>query len=230
MIQNYCTSALAIVYRGVCLFGAYLGIASSLHAQAVSVDVLDSEWNFHGHGLKKVERGMLYMKEEPGSQGAMIVSPEAYASEVNVRYEIMPMNAASVCVLILGAIDADNSRTLSIPEGYDGSMGHWIQQVDNTFFAFHNAAHNRTPFAIRFPDRTPLGTATDNVMQSGRFYTIAAGRTGNRVWLEIDGTLVFEGKDTVPSTAGHIAFRIRGLAEEPAACLIRNVSVESTGN
>ncbi len=69
----------------------------------------------------------------------------------------MPMNPASVCVAILYASDMGDAESLTMPTGYDGSMGHWINEIDNYFFAFHNQAHYRKPFGICFATENQLG-------------------------------------------------------------------------
>lgn len=193
----------------------------------VSTQDLIDEWSFYGNGIRKVERGMLYMKEAPGSLGVMTVSPKAYGPDVAVTYEIMPMTAASVCVVILSASDPGATSTLALPENYDGSMGHWINSTENTFFAFHNASHNRFPFAIRFPETRLIAEYHENVMMNGKFHKIEAGQRDGSIWLKIDNKLILEGKDDDPLGKGFIAFRIRGLSEEPAACLIRNVRIQN---
>lgn len=202
----------------------------SLFAEPVPIHELDTEWKFHGSGTKKSERGMLYMKEAPGSLGVMLVSPEAYGEGVLLEYEIMPMTAASVCVAILAASDPGEASTLSLPDDYDGSMGHWINSVENTFFAFHNASHNRFPFAIRFPESKLIAEYHENVMTNGKFHKVEIEKGHGRVRLTIDGQLIVDGIDEEPLGSGYIAFRIRGLSEEPAACLIRNVKISEPGN
>jgi hypothetical protein len=196
----------------------------------VPIRDLNEKWSFYGIGSRKIERGMFYMKEDPNSQGVMVVSTEPYNKNITVKYEIMPMSAASVCVVILSASDSGDSKSLTIPEKYDGSMSHWIQHVDNYFFAFHNAAHNKTPFAIRFPEKKTIQLHDKNVMITGIFSTIEAGRHEDKVWLKVNGESIFEGRDTNPLDSGHLAFRIRGLSEEPASCLIKNVTIESSEN
>lgn len=210
------------------LFFFFLLSSFAAAGDPISAQKLDEEWNAYGMGLKKVERGMFYMRESPGSQGFMIVSPEAYGKDVTVTYEIMPMTAASVCVVILSASDSDGTGTdVTLPENYDGSMGHWIQKIDNLFFAFHNPAHNRFPFAIRFPEGRLLAEYSDNVMMTGKFHRVEASIQGGNVKLIVDGETLVEARDSNPPGPGHVAFRIRGLSEEPAACLIRNVSIDS---
>jgi hypothetical protein len=192
----------------------------------VTPQQLAEEWSFYGLGSVAVQNNMFYMEEAPGSQGVMVVSPQAYSGDLTLRYEIMPMNAASVCVAILFASDKGaDGASLSIPDAYDGSMGHWIQNVDNYFFAFHNQAHNRTPFAVRFGIGLNLGEAPANVMRAGEFHTVEIVRRGEFLRLAINGQLLFEGRDPEPLKAGHIALRIRGIPQIPAACLIRNLTI-----
>lgn len=212
-----------------CLLCLFCGTIAALTttAETVSPEDLAENWKFYGAGVAKAERGMFYMKESPGSQGVMIVSPTAFPEDVVVRYEIMPMNAASVCVVVMSASDIGDSTTVSLPADYDGSMGHWIGNTENYFFAFHNASHARPPFVRKFPDRSLIGEHSANVMMNGRFHTIEAGRKGGKVWLEIDGKRIIDGTDDNPIGSGHLAFRIRGLSEETAACLIKNVVIQS---
>jgi len=200
--------------------------ATATGAEPLPMQAIAETWNFYGEGSHAFQNRMLYMEESEGSKGVMIVSPEAFAGDITLRYEIMPMTASSVCVAILHASDAGEAGTLTMPEGYDGSMGHWINQVDNYFFAFHNAAHDRTPFGIRFPSQLSVGEHTENIMRNGEFYSIEVGRKGEKLWFSVNGKRLYEGKDPNPLQSGRIAFRIRGIPQQPAACLIRNVSVE----
>jgi hypothetical protein len=213
------------------LFGIFFGILFTLSAAAeqVSVEDLNSKWSFHGIGSRRTQGAMFYMREDIDSKGVMIVSPETFSRDMTVRYEIMPMSAASVCVVMLSASDTGDGKTLTIPADYDGAMGHWTQNVNNYFFAFHNAAHNRTPFAIRFPAKKEIGQNSENVMRSGEFFTVEAGCRQGRQWLKINGRLMFEGEDDAPLGGGHLAFRLRGIAGEPASCLIRNLTIEEDG-
>jgi len=129
----------------------------TVHANPVSLEDVANKWTFHGEGSRAFQNRMFYMEESKGSQGVMVVSPKPVSGDVTVRYDLMPMTAASVCVVILSATDTGEATTLTLPEGYDGSMGHWINHIDNYFFAFHNMAHDRTPFGIRFPSKLSIG-------------------------------------------------------------------------
>lgn len=206
------------------LFSALLTLTS--YGNTVSPKTLESEWNFYGIGTSAAQNRMFYMEEAENSKGVMIVSPEAYEGDITIRYELMPMNAASVCVTVLCASDTGTAETLTLPDDYDGSMGHWINNVDNYFLAFHNQAHDRTPFGIRFPNKHNFGEYETNVMRSGEFHDIEITRRGDQLSLSINGKRQFAGTDPDSLQKGHIAFRIRGISQIPAACLIRNLRIE----
>lgn len=219
-------SLLCLITLSAALAGSVPSFARA-EAKAISPETLANEWNFHGTGSFAAQNRMFYMEEGPGSQGVMIVSPERFEGDVIVRYEIMPMNAAAVCVAVLHASDTGESTALTLPENYGGGMGHWIQNVDNYFFAFHNAAHDRTPFSVRFPGGTPLGSAPANVVRSGEFSTIEISLVGNTITFSVNGEVTFTGTEPNPLPGGHLAFRLRGIPQVPAASLIRNLSVET---
>ena len=194
--------------------------------ETVTPKTLHGEWSFYGIGAHAAQNRMFYMEEGPDSQGVMIVSPEPYSGDVTVRYELMPMNSASVCVAILYASDMGDAESITLPDVYDGSMGHWINEIDNYFFAFHNQAHNRTPFGIRFATQTQLGEGETNVMRSGEFHSIEIRRRGNTFSLFVNNERLFEGQDSDPLESGHIAFRLRGTPQHAASALIRNLTIE----
>ncbi|HKK17561.1 MAG TPA: hypothetical protein VJ952_02675 [Opitutales bacterium] len=200
-----------------------------IHSRTIPTQDIAEKWQFYGKGAISFQNRMLYMEEAADSKGVMVVSPESFEGDLTLRYELMPMSAASVCVAVLYASDAGEATSLTLPEEYDGSMGHWINQLDNYFFAFHNMAHDRRPFGIRFSSKEALGEHPENVMRNGEFHSIEVGRKGGMLWLSIDGKRMFEGRDERPLKSGHIAFRIRGIPQQPASCLIRNVSVEQGG-
>jgi hypothetical protein len=197
-------------------------------AEPIPPEDLAQKWSFYGEGSRAAQNRMFYMEESMGSKGVMVVSPQSYSGDVTLRFEIMPMNAASVCVAMLFASDPGEEDTLSIPEDYDGSMALWTDKLDNYFFAFHNAAHDRTPFAIRFPAKLELGQAESNVVRSGEFSTIEIRRVGETLTFSVNGKPLFEVKDSQPLKSGRIAFRLRGIPQQTASGLIRNVSIETT--
>lgn len=192
----------------------------------ISAEDIHKNWQFYGKGIHKVERNMFYMKESLNSSGVMVISPESYGSNIKVSYEIMPLTAASVAVTMLGVSDKEDATLLTVPKGYDGAMGLWLEK-NNYFFAHHNAAHNTTPFVRSFPEKKLLDQHDENVMSQGVFHKVEIEQEGDNLTMEIDGDTVVKAKDARPHKGGRIAFRLRGLSEEQAGCLIRNVKIET---
>jgi hypothetical protein len=207
------------------LIPLFLMSAGSLPAEEISTQTIAGTWKAHGNGVVRYQNRMLFMQEAEETSGVMVVSPEAFPADVTLRYEIMPLNAASVCVAMLSASDNGDGKSLTLPEDYDGSMGIWVREIDNYFFAFHNMAHDRTPFLVRFPETGQLAEHETNVMRNGGFHTIEVGRKGGKIWMSVNGQMLFEAEEDAPLGPGHIAFRIRGINGQTAACLIRNVSI-----
>lgn len=207
------------------LFIGCASLLSSLRAEAVSTEVIAETWSTYGQGVVRHQNRMLFLQEAEGSKGVGVMSPDAYGENVVLRFDVMPMNPASVCVAILSASN-QKGGALVIPAGYDGSLGLWTRDTDNYFFAFHNMAHDRTPFLVRFPEGGQLAEHEKNVMQAGVFYRVEVGRAGGKLWMTVDGKKLFENNDAHPLAGGHAGFRIRGINGMAAACLIRNVSIE----
>src|SRR6056297_389041 len=88
---------------------------STTFAQEIPLEDLNEKWSFYGKGLRQMNFGMFHMQEGPDSKGVMVVSPEPYEANVILRYEMMPLSASSVCVILLSASDADNEQTLTVP-------------------------------------------------------------------------------------------------------------------
>ncbi|WP_152541666.1 hypothetical protein [Saccharicrinis fermentans] len=187
-------------------------------------------WPFYGQGTKLVEsHNMFFMKEAKESNGVMIVSPKSYGDDVVVRYDVMTLTPASVLVAILSASNLGKDAGLRIPEGYDGSMKLWIEDVESYFYAFRNGPHNFTPFIRKYPvakgEDPALVSYDKNVMLPGVFYSIEIGRKKNDLWLKVDGEKILETTDEKAYGGGHIALRLRGTAGEYAACLVRNMVI-----
>jgi hypothetical protein len=108
-------------------------------------------------------------------------------------------------------------------------MGLWINNKDNYFYAFRNAPHGFPPFIRKYPvpGNDALVTASENFMVPGVYYSIEAGRMGNKLWLSVDGKKIIEAEDKSMLPGGHIAFRIRGTAGYKAACLIKDLEIYS---
>jgi hypothetical protein len=202
---------------------------TSLHADTIPPEDLAEKWAFFGDGSRAAQNRMLYMEESPGSNGVMIFSPESYTGDVTVRYEVMPMNPASICVALLAASEKGKGTSLIFPESGTDSAGPQLNELDAYFFAFHNASHNRKPFVLKFPEGANLIEVEENVVRSGQFHIIEVSRKGTSLSLSIDGNRIFKVEDPEPLEAGHVGFRIRGISQMPAACLIRNVTIESAG-
>ena len=202
-------------------------LAVPVAAEQLSAKSLVSDWAFYGKGLRKEERNMFYMKEDHGSSGVMLVSPETYAENFALSYEIMPMTSASVLVVLMSASDHGKGESLTLPDDYDGNAGPWVREIDNYFFAYNNASHNVTPFINRFPAVGRLAEYSENIFEVGKFAKVEIHRNGGQLKVSVNGNVILETEDPEPLGPGHLAFRIRGLSEEPAACLIRNVAIES---
>lgn len=187
------------------------------------------KWDFYGTGIAKVDHNQIYMSEAVNSDGVMLVSPNPYPANVIMRYEIMPLTAATVCVAILNAHNREG-YSYTVPKQYNGYVQHWTQDMNAYFFAFHNASHNWTPFLQKARATgemaVKLDIAKENVMQVGKYYTIEVGKNEHDIWLKVDGVLALEAKDTEPYNGGHLALRIRGTSWNLASCLIRNLEVE----
>ncbi len=116
---------------------------------------------------------------------------------------------------------------LSIPEGFDGSLGLFTGERENYFFAFKNAPHNVTPFVRKSPAGKKLGSANKNTMIAGVYYRIEIGKYQEKLWLSVDGEKVFEAEDNNPLKGGHLSLRIRGTAGFKAGCLIKDLEILS---
>ena len=215
------TQALLFAVLTVALFPASAGA----EPVTVSPEELADEWSFFGKGTRAAQNRMFYMEENPGSSGVMIFSPEAFTGDVTVGYEVMPMNPASICVALLFATDRDGRDFQALADTDEDTPELSLGDLTNYFFVFHNMAHNRKPFLARFPGGNQM-EIDRNLVRSGQFHQIEVGRRGNTLWLEIDGERIIEVEDPEPFPSGHIGFRIRGISQMPAACLIRNVTIQ----
>jgi hypothetical protein len=146
-----------------------------------------------------------------------------------MRYKLMPLSAATVCVAMLNAHNS-NDYNLEIPEYYNGYVQFWTKESSGYFFAFHNMAHNQPPFVRRCDiknqrnDKLQLGT--ENVMTESRYYNVEVGKKGKRVWFKVDGNIVLDVIDEGSAfEKGHLAFRVRGTANELASCLLKDLEI-----
>lgn len=186
-------------------------------------------WKSLGDGRAYVTHGQLMMEEIEGSAGFMIFSPEKYEDLV-LRYEVMTMNPATVLVAILNASNIGESTDLTIGVDNRGSFGFWTKEIEDYMFGFRVMAHNSTPFLRKHPapegESSGIALAERNVIHSGWRHTVECGKKGAKLWLKIDGEILFEVKDKKPLGAGQIAIRVRGTGSDLGKSMIRNLEIE----
>jgi len=187
-----------------------------------------SKWKLLGIGeVSSTLNKQVALKEVDGSKGIMLISPNIYKNDVILNFKVMALTPASVIVIMLSASDEGESDELTIPNNYDGSIGFW-ENNENYFFAFKNAPHNVTPLVRKNPRaKKPLIAAKENHMVAGVYYEIEVGKKQGKLWLSIDGKIIFETIDTNPLAGGHVALRLRGTAGFSAGCLIKDLIISS---
>ncbi|HKK61086.1 MAG TPA: hypothetical protein VJ951_00920 [Bacteroidales bacterium] len=198
-----------------------------LKAKKVSPDEL-MNWTLLGDGTAQKGGPRVAFQESDDSKGIMFVSPEAYSSDVIVRYKVMALTPATVLVALLSVSDLGETEDLTVPSYFDGSLGLFLQEKENYFFAFKNGPHNLTPFVRKSPYKgESLGSAKENLMIAGVYYDVEVGNYQGKLWLTVDGEKLFEVEDDAPLGGGHIALRIRGTAGLKAACMIKDLEILS---
>lgn len=186
------------------------------------------KWEFLGQGELSTWGDQLAFAEAEQTKGVTLLSPKTYGDHVKIEYKVLALTPATVIVVMLSASDVGEIRELTIPSGYDGSIGLWSSQKENYFFAFKNAPHDVTPFVRKNPNADEvLGKSVENKMIAGVYYQVEVGWKKDKLWLVIDGQQVFETTDPDPLTGGHIALRLRGTAGFRAACLIKDFTIYS---
>jgi len=211
-------------------------LSGSAHGQATDPGLTKNaigpdellNWTLVGKGKVEKSGAQIAMQESDDSKGIMLVSQKAYGSDIIVRYKVLALTPATVLVVLLSTSDVGASDNLTIPEDFDGSLGLFTNEKENYFFAFKNAPHNVTPFVRKSPYAgQTLGSASENSMIAGVYYAIEIGKTGEKLWLSVDGKKVVEAEDKEPLQGGHLALRIRGTAGFKAGCLIKDLEVLS---
>ena len=199
-------------------------------ADAGIIAVADmAKWQFLGIGdvgVDETEKAVR-LSEGADSKGVTIVSPISYGPYVTVSFKVKPLTYESVNVVMLSASDSETGDGIKIPADYDGNFGFWTQgNVQNYVFAFHNAAHDRTPFIVKSPGMTAIAEAQKNVAGE-RWHDVEIARHGSHLIMKIDGTTVVEGTDTgsVELPGGNVCFRMRGTPGNPAAALFKDVVI-----
>ena len=209
---------------------AILAILFSISSQALATDKLE-QWQFMGQGFRAEVDDALLIAEYPGSKGVMLVSPSVYQGTVKARFDILPLTPESVLVAMLATSDDVTGSGLTFPEGYDGNIGHLLGDVNAYFFAFHNAAHQRTPFVRRHPftrgESNDLDFAESNVMTTQWHRVEVVFDKAGLLSMYIDGEEILNATDQHPLAGGKIIFRLRGTKSHAATALIRNVQISS---
>ena len=202
-----------------------LGFSQTQHVPTDSL----IKWTFYGTGVAKIDHQQVYLKEYPNSVGVTLLSPKKYSGNVVMRYKLMPLTAATVCVAMLN-IHNQNNYDLAMPNYYNGYVQFWTQESSGYFLAFHNLAHNQTPFVRRCDlingTNDKLQSATQNAMIENRYYEVEVGKNGKRIWLKVDNNIVLDIEDEGKTfEKGYLALRIRGTADELASCLIKDLEI-----
>jgi hypothetical protein len=190
------------------------------------------QWGFYGLGNVTLDGpNTIRLSEDKNSKGVMIISPEIYSTDVELLYRVKALNPESVLVALLSLSDPGQAGALTVPVAYDGNIQWLLEETENYFFAFHNAAHNSTPFIRRHPGGGSLGVKLAdlgrNNLNHGVWYDIGAGRLKGMVWLKVNGVTILKTVDPAPLCGGRVGLRIRGTAEARAACLIRDVTIRT---
>lgn len=199
----------------------------SLRKTNYSVDELLT-WTRRGQGYVNDFRGeALQMAEQEGSRGLILSSPGSFGQRTIVRYRMFTLTPGTVLVTMLSASNHSDTRELTIPKQNRGGAGYWVNDTSNYFFAYHNAAHMKKPFVVRFDrgEKTSIARAREWRMTTGRWYDVEVGRWKDRLWLKINDHRLFQGTDPEPASGGHVVLRIRGTGLQQANCLIRDLRI-----
>jgi len=189
------------------------------------------DWQFVGKGFTTQVDGAVLLAEYPGSGGVMLISPGTYPCETQLKFEVLPLIPESVLVAMMAASEPGPGTSLSLPASYDGSIGHLLNDTEAYFFAFHNAAHNRTPFVRKHPfDRATsvdLATFPSNVMNT-RWHEIEVAQScDGDLRLAVDGKPIIEANDTELLHGGQIVLRLRGTKTHAASAMFRNITIST---
>ena len=186
-------------------------------------------WPVIGNGFVAEADGATLLAEYPGSSGVMFISPKVYGCDARVQFEVLPLNPESVLVVMMGASAPGTSPKINLPEDYDGSIGHLLAKTDAYFFAFHNAAHKRTPFVRKHPfargESSDIAAVPDNVMTTQWHNIEVVHSCDGELSLIIDGKTMIDAKDDDPLAGGQIVLRLRGTKTHTASAMFRNFTV-----
>lgn len=189
------------------------------------------DWQFLGKGFTAQADGGVLLSEYPGSAGVMLINPDVRRCGTQLQFDVLPMNPESVLVVMMAASEPGPGKSLRLPASYDGSIGHLLNDTEAYFFAFHNAAHNRTPFVRKHPfDRATsadLATFPNNVLTTQWHEIEVVHSCDGSLRLAVDSNTIIEANDIELLQGGQIVLRLRGTKTHTAAALFRNVSIST---
>ncbi len=184
------------------------------------------EWEKWGGGTCIAFQDGVLMHESDNSKGLMLVSPHNFANAFVLRFSMVALTASTVMITVLQAADTALAGTLTIPSTYDGSMDIWNTGKASYFVVFRNAPHGSLPYINKQPSKMLVTAQVEDNMLPGKRYLVEVGVNHEHTWLNVDGQLLVQSRDTTPYPGGRFAFRIRGLPGLPAACLLREISYQ----
>jgi hypothetical protein len=162
--------------------------------------------------------------ESPDS--VALLSPDAYAEDLIVRFRIRFGKPKSIAVTLLSASTAGTGELLVMPDEHPDWLfwGHPTDaRAQSYLFSIHTAFHQRDALLRKRPGRGRLHATPDTVSEEGRWYTLEMGKMGDRVWMDRDGEPFLEATDPDPLPGGRVGFLF--TAEGNAGFQIADVSV-----
>jgi hypothetical protein len=214
--------------RSVLLITFFLFTVSALQAQyfldTASFKTISkaelTRWKFAGKGYTSLVEGGFTLKEGGDSKGVMLISADTLPSEFIVRFDALPLSASTVFVFICSA-EKDSAPDSQGASPYDGNIRYWLDSK-NYFVAFRNFPHGYTPYIAcnGADDSTEYGHSD---VGNAAVLKVEIGIWHGEIWCRVNNRLLVQRKLHSVLPGGFWAFRIRGLENFPAGCLIRNI-------
>lgn len=187
-----------------------------------------TRWHLMGHGTAEVtEEGYLKLSEGPDSKGVVLVSPDVFGEQVEIEFDVKPLQYEGVCLVFLSMATLEGGVDFKVPGDFTGEFGYFTDgDIRNYTFAFHTGYHQPNAFIRRNPGSKEIGQVED-VCVDQKWYHVAIGRSGARLWLKVDGKTVLEEIDTdsTPLGKGKIGLRLRGPGDGSYSTIYRNLMV-----
>ena len=212
---------------------AIMGILAPtlLYSQPISERTL-AKWKLLGIGEVAIDNSSdsVQLTESNNSKGAMLLSNNMFPKNSVLKFEVKPLSANGVLVVLISASGAQTDGEISVPDNYDGNWEFWKSQestVQSYAFAFHTRFHQPYAFVKRNPGFREIQKNFD-LATSENWNAVEISRNQGTLTLKINGRTVLEEEDTGPELPkGFIAFRIRGPGDGSFSALYRNVTVEA---